>query len=89
MRHELGNLFSGKIAIILVDGMAKTKVGALNVSRYLQNNLNYHDFPVSGYSLKVSEHMFLTPDEKNNYRALNESNYVLESLTNSESNFQI
>ena len=32
--------------------------------------------------------MFLTLDEKVNYSALNESNYVVESLTNTDSNFQ-
>ena len=32
--------------------------------------------------------MFLTIDEKVNYSALNESNYVVESLANTESNFQ-
>ena len=32
--------------------------------------------------------MFLTLDEKINYSALNESNYVVKSLTNSEPNFQ-
>ena len=98
MSCELGTLFSNNIVTILVNNMAKIKVGAPAVSRYHQiehffvendlPNLNDHDFPVPGYFLNVSGHMFLAPDEKINYSALNESNYVVESLTNSEPNFQ-
>ena len=49
-------------------------------------NLNDDDFPMPGYLLIVSGHMLLTLDEKINYNALNEGNYVVESLTNSEPN---
>ena len=41
-----------------------------------------------GYLLTISGHMFLTLDKNISYSALNESNYVVESLTNSEPNFQ-
>ena len=97
MGRELGNFFSDKIATISGDDMAKIKVGAPAVSRYHQikdffiendlRNLNDDDFPMPGYLLIVSGHMLLTLDEKINYNALNEGNFVVESLTNSEPNF--
>ena len=54
--------------------MAKVKVGTHAVSRYHQlqrifptndqPNLSDHDFPISGYLLNVSGHMFLTTKDK-------------------------
>ena len=98
MHQELGTLFSDKIATISVNDMVKIKMGAPTVSHYHQMkhlfpennlpNLNDHGFPVPGYLLTVSGHMFLNLDEKINYCALTESNYVIESLTNLEPNFQ-
>ena len=98
MHQELGTLFSDKIATISVNDMVKIKMGAPTVSHYHQMkhlfpennlpNLNDHGFPVPGYLLTVSGHMFLNLDEKINYCALTESNYVIENLTNLEPNFQ-
>ena len=67
-------------------------LAVINKSRtfFIENdlrNLNDDDFPMPGYLLIVSGHMLLTLDEKINYNALNEGNYVVESLTNSEPNF--
>ena len=82
MRRGLSSLFPNDISILSVDDMAKIKVGAPAASRYhqvkclfLENdtpNLNDHDFPIPGYLLNVSGHMFLeshpidTRDHSNN-----------------------
>ena len=69
MGHELSSLFPNDISILSAHDMARIKVGAPAVSRhhqvkrlFLENdtpNLNDHDFPVPGYLLNVSRHMFL------------------------------
>jgi len=69
MRREFASHNSKDVAILSVDDMAKIKVGAPAVSRYHQvrsifmhndaPNLSDHDFPVPGYLLNVSGHMFL------------------------------
>ena len=62
MRRELGTLFSDNVTTSSVDEMAKIKVGAPAVSRYHLKvpNFDDHDFPVPGYLLSVSGHMFST-----------------------------
>ena len=88
MRREFASLFSQDIAILSVDDMAKVKVGAPAVSRYHQikrlfldndrPNLNDHDFPVPGYLLNVSGHMFL---ESKDFSESNELNMDAEPVT--------
>ena len=69
MCRELGTLLSDKISVVSVNVMAKVKVGAPADSLCHQINcifpekddpvLNDHDFPVPGYFISVSGHMFL------------------------------
>ena len=74
MRRELASLYENRISVLSIDDMAKVKVGTPAVSRYHQlqrifptndqPNLSDHDFPMSGYLLNVSGHMFLTTKDK-------------------------
>ena len=74
MRRELGTLLSDKISVVSLDDMSKVKVGVPTVSRYHQIKrtfpekdkpvLNDHDFPVPGYLISVSGHIFLQDEGK-------------------------
>ena len=74
IRRELGTLLSDKISVVSLDDMSKVKVGVPAVSRYHQINrtfpekdktvLNDHDFPVPGYLISVSGHIFLQDEGK-------------------------
>ena len=97
MRRELGTLLSDKISVVSVDDMAKVKVGAPAVSRYHQINhifpekdgpvLNDYDFPVPGYLISVSGHMFLQDEEKNDVSYDESNSYAVETLSVSEPDF--
>ena len=50
--------------------------------------LNDHNFPVPGYLLSVSGHMFIANDNPTNHTNIsNESAYAAETLTNTEPHF--
>ena len=78
--------------------MAKVKVGVPAVSRYHQINCifpekyapvpNDHDFPVPGYLIPVSGHMFLQDEEKADVSYDESNSYAVEVLSRSEPDFQ-
>ena len=98
MRRELGNLLSDKISVVSVNDMAKVKVDVPAVSRYHQINRTFsekdgtvhndHNFPVPGYLVSVSGHMFLQDEEKIDVSYDESNSYAVEALSSSEPEFQ-
>ena len=94
MRRELGTLLSGKISVVSVDDIAKVKVGVPAVSRYHQINRVFpekdgpvlidHNFPVPGYLISDSGHMFLQDDKQIDLSYDEINSYTVEALSGSE-----